>query len=323
MPAAIYPVREARLRPLRRARRLGPVTHRLLLDVSSLTYRAFFAMGDSAASKDGRPMGALHGYIDMVARLVATRRPDEVVHAFDHEWRPTARTDIYPAYKAERPPEPPALTVQFAEMRRVLDLTGMLQTQTRGWEAEDAIAAFCVDSRADDRLEIVSGDRDLIQLVRDPVVTLLFTVRGVSELHTFDEAAVLEKYGVPAGRYAEFAMLRGDPSDELPGVRGVGEKTARALVQAYGSLEDLLEDAARGEPAPGPLAGKPKLAAALLAARDYLADMQRLVPPNADAPLDLWAGDRDDDALRELADELGLRGPVQRLLAALGSPDAG
>ena len=276
-------------------------------------------MGDTVEAPDGRPVGAVHGYLDMVARLVTSRRPDEVVHAYDHEWRPVARTDIYPAYKGNRPPDPEALPPQFELLRSVLDFTGMLQAQTIGWEAEDAIGAFCEDSRDTDRIEIVSGDRDLIQLVRDPVVKFLFTVRGVSELLEFDEAAVESKYGVPPARYSEFAILRGDPSDGLPGVKGVGEKTARALVQTYGSLEELLADAASEEPKPGPLKGKPALRARLRDSADYIAAMQRLVPVNADAPLDLRAGERDDEALRAAADEAGLRGPVQRLLAALDS----
>jgi 5'-3' exonuclease len=283
-------------------------------------YRAYFAMRDSVKGPDGTPVGAVHGYLDMVARLIVDRRPDEIVHAYDHEWRPSARTDIYPGYKSNRQPDPEDLPPQFDVLRRVLDPTGMIQAQTRGWEAEDAIAAFCVDAKDDDRLEIVSGDRDLIQLVRDPVVRLLYTLRGVSELADFDEAGVLEKYGVPADRYAEFAILRGDPSDSLPGVKGVGEKTARALILAYPSLDALLEDAAKDRPQPGPLAGKPGLRARLVDATGYVADMQRLVPPNGVAPLDLWGGERDDDALRALAEEVGVRGPVQRLIAALDAP---
>ena len=298
------------------------MTHRLLLDVSSLTYRAFFAMRDTVFTPDGRPIGAVHGYLDMVARLVASRRPDEVVHVYDHDWRPVARTDIYPGYKGNRAEDPPDLPPQFVVLRGVLDRTGMLQAQTEGWEAEDAIGAFCVEAGDDDRLEIVSGDRDLIQLVRDPVVKLLFTVRGVSELTEFDEAEVLEKYAVPASRYAEFAILRGDPSDALPGVPGVGEKTARALIQTYGSLEDVLDNAAAAEPRPGPLKGKPALRARVREARSYVEAMQRLVPINANPPLSVWSGARDDAALRGLADELGIRGPVQRLLAALDSAGA-
>lgn len=288
------------------------MTHRLLLDVSSMTYRAFYAYRDGLFTPDGRPIGAVHGYLDMVARLIADRRPDEVAHVYDHDWRPTARTDIYPGYKADRPPEPEDLTPQFALIRRALDLTGMLQAQTRDWEAEDAIGAFCLDARDDDTIEIVSGDRDLLQLVRDPVVKVLFTVRGVTELHGFDEAGVFDKYGVPASRYVEFAILRGDPSDGLPGVKGVGEKTARDLVTAFGSIDDMLAAAEAGE-----LTIKPGVRGKLLESRDYLDAMRRLVPINGEAPLELWAGDRDDDALIALGEENAIRGPVQRLLAAL------
>jgi 5'-3' exonuclease len=294
------------------------VTHRLILDVSSLMYRAFFALRDGVYTADGRPVNAVHGYLDMVARLVASRHPDEVVHAYDHDWRPVARTDIYPAYKGNRQEDPPELPPQFDLLREVLGPTGMLQAQTEGWEAEDAIGAFCLDAREDDRIEIVSGDRDLIQLVRDPVVKLLFTVRGVSELLEFDEAGVFAKYGVAASRYLEFAILRGDPSDGLPGVKGVGEKTARELILAYPSIDAMLEEAAAGR-----MVLKPSLRPKLLEARDYLDAMRELVPINADAPMTLWAGERDDATLRAMADELALRGPVQRLLAALDAARSG
>jgi len=304
------------------SRIIHSMTHRLLLDVSSLMYRAFFALRNGVMGPDGGPVGAVYGYLEMVTRLTATRRPDEVIHVYDHEWRPVARTEMYPAYKEGRPDEPEELARQFELLRRVLDHTGMLQAQTQGWEAEDAIGAFCVEARESDRIEIVSGDRDLIQLVRDPPVKLLFTVRGVSELLEFDEATVQERYGVPAARYAEFAILRGDPSDGLPGVPGVGEKTARALVLAYGSLEELLAEAAVGEPRPGPLRGKPALRARLREAADYVGVMQRLVPVNADASLSVWAGDRDDRTLMELAEGWNLKGPTQRLLAALDSAGA-
>lgn len=298
------------------------MTHRLLLDVSSLGYRAYFALRDVVRAPDGTSVGAVHGYLDMVTRLIVTRRPDEVVHVYDHDWRPTLRTQLYPAYKANRPPDPEGLPEQFALLRRVLDLTGMGQAQAPSWEAEDAIGALCANAAGDDRLEMVSGDRDLIQLVRDPSVRLLFTVRGVSELLELDEAAVLAKYGVPANRYAEFAILRGDPSDGLPGVHGVGEKTARSLIQTYASLDELLDDARANEPRQGPLKGKPTLRARLREAQDYLAAMRRLVPIEIEAPLEVWTGRRDDDELRALADEHGLRGPILRLHAALNSTGA-
>lgn len=295
------------------------MTHRLLLDVSSLGYRAYFGLRDLVRAPDGTSVGAVFGYLDMVTKLVVSRRPNEVVHVYDHDWRPTMRTQLYPGYKGNRPPEPDGLPEQFALLRRVLDLSGMRQAEAPGWEAEDAIGGLCKDASDDDRFEMVSGDRDLIQLVRDPSVRLLFTVRGVSELLELDEAAVLAKYGVPASRYAEFAILRGDPSDALPGVTGVGEKTARALIEVYGSLDELLDDASSDEPKAGPLRGKPALRARLREARDYVAAMRRLVPIESDAALEVWSGRRDDGALRTLADEHGLRGPVVRLLAALDS----
>lgn len=294
------------------------MTHRILLDVSSMTYRAYFAMREPGVfAKDGSPAGAVHGYLDMVTKLIVDRHPDEVVHVYDHDWRPIARTEMYAGYKADRPPEPEDLTPQFALLREVLDRTGMLQAQTEGWEAEDAIGAFCLEATEQDRVEIVSGDRDLIQLVRDPVVKLLFTLRGVSELGIYDEAGVLEKYGVPASRYAEFAILRGDPSDGLPGVRGVGEKTARDLVQGFPSIDAMLEAAEAGA-----VVIKPGVRAKLLDAREYLAAMQQLVPVHTAAPLSLWAGDRDDEGLLADAPTLGLKGPIQRLLAALDSAHA-
>jgi 5'-3' exonuclease len=298
------------------------VTHRLLLDVSSLTYRAYFAMPDTVTSPDGRPVNAVYGYLDMVTRLIASRRPDEVVHVFDHDWRPVARVDIYPGYKSTRPEEPEAITSQFQLLRAILDRTGLLQAETEGWEAEDAIGAFAVEADEPDLVEIVSGDRDLIQVVRDPVVKLLYTLRGVSELAEYDEAGVIAKYGVPPSRYVDFAILRGDPSDALPGVRGVGEKTARALVNSYDSLDELLADAAEPSPRPGPLKGKPALRARIVEAAGYIDAMRRLVPVNATAPLSVWSGERDDVALKALADEHALKGPVQRLLAALDSAGA-
>jgi len=293
------------------------MTHRILLDVSSMMYRAFFAMREPGVfTKDGRPVGAVHGYLDMVTRLINDRHPDEVVHVYDHDWRPVARTDIYAAYKGNRLPDPPELPPQFVMLHELLDLTGMLQAQTEGWEAEDAIGAFCADAAGDDRIEIVSGDRDLIQLVRDPVVKLLFTLRGVSELLELDEAGVLAKYEVPAGRYAEFAILRGDPSDDLPGVRGVGAKTAKDLVLGYPSIEAMLEAAEAGQ-----MTIKPGVRTKLVDSKEYLDAMQRIVPVNATAPLSIWAGDRDEDALTELGADLGIKGPVQRLLAALAASD--
>ena len=197
------------------------MTYRLLLDTSSLMYRAFFALPASIKDDDGRPVNAVHGYLDMTTRLLTTRRPDSIVHVYDDVYVPGDRARAYPPYKAHRPPDPEGLPEQFGLLETVLAAFGAERASAANWEADDAIGTLCAQARADDVVEIVTGDRDLLQLVRDhtPTVRVLFTVRGVSDLGVFDEAAVQEKYGVPAARYVDFATLRGDPSDGLPGRR--------------------------------------------------------------------------------------------------------
>ncbi len=288
------------------------MTHRLLLDTSSLTYRAFFALPASITAPDGRPVNAVRGYLDMTARLVADLRPDEVVHTFDADWRPAPRVHAYPGYKAERPPDPDGLPAQFELLRAVLDAFGQPCAEAPGWEADDAIATLCERAAPGDVVEVVTGDRDLLQLVADrddtATVRVLFTVKGVSELARFDEAAVVARYGVPASRYADFATLRGDPSDGLPGVKGVGDKTARTLVRAYPTLAGLVDDAA---------AQTPRLAAALRDARDYLRAMAAVVPVRRDVEVTLRRSARDDAALDALAADANLASPVERLRRAL------
>jgi 5'-3' exonuclease len=289
----------------------------MLLDTSSLMYRAFFALPGSIASPAGDPVNALHGYLDMCARLIRDRGPDEVVHCFDDDWRPEPRVASYDGYKAARPPDPAGLPEQFDVLLDLLPATGMTVASAPGWEAEDAIGTLCAGAGRRDRIDIVTGDRDLIQLVRDPGVRVLFTRRGVSELDVLDEAGVEAKYGVPASRYGDFAILRGDPSDGLPGVRGVGEKTARALVKAYPSLEALEEDARAERAEARPLRGSPTLKARIREAAEYLEAMREVVPIREDLELELERGERDDSRLDELAERWGLTGPVGRLRAAL------
>ena len=294
------------------------MTRRLYLDTSSLMYRAFFALPDFIKDAEGKPINAVHGYLDMVARLVQSREPDEVVHNYDHDWRPAPRVASYSGYKAQRAPDPEGLPEQFVVLRTVLDAFGrMTQAEAEGWEAEDAIGTQVAATKGRDRADIVTGDRDLIMLVRDPHVTLWFTRKGVTVMDRFDEAGVLDKYGVPASRYAEFAILRGDPSDGLPGVKGVGEKTARDLVLAYPSLDALIEDANAPVRTGAPLQRSRALRASIKDAADYLRTMQEVVPIRRDLEVRSWGGEPDPKALAELAERYKLTNPIKRLTEAL------
>ena len=219
-----------------------------------------------------------------------------------------------------RQPDPPELPPQFDLLREVLDALGQPQAEAEGWEADDAIGAICARAKASagDRIDVVTGDRDLIQLVRDPVVRVLFTVRGVSQIAEYDEAGVLAKYGIPASRYPDFAILRGDPSDGLPGVPGIGEKTARAIVLAYPSLDELLADAERRNLRRGPPNRSPRLVATLRASADYVRTMQQIVPVRADVEVTQWRREPDPVRVDELATTRRLAGPLARFRAALG-----
>jgi 5'-3' exonuclease len=293
------------------------MSRRLLLDTSSLMFRAFFALPSSITDGQGQPVNALHGYLDMCARLIRSREPDECVHCYDDDWRPAPRVAAYDGYKSTRAPDPEGLPEQFVILRELLNAVGMSQAEAPGWEAEDAIGTLCATAGRRDRLDIVTGDRDLIQLVRDPAVRVLFTRRGVSEMDVLDEKGVLGKYGIPASRYAEFAILRGDPSDALPGVNGVGEKTARELVNAYPSLEALVADATADRRTGKPLQRSPALRTRIREAADYIATMREVVPIRTDLELRLWTEEGDPERLDALATRYRLTGPVRRLLEAL------
>jgi 5'-3' exonuclease len=290
--------------------------HRLLLDTSSLVYRAFHSLPDSITDAKGRPVNAVYGYLEMTARLTRERQPDDVVHVYDADWRPAARVREFAGYKAQRPEEPDVISRQFDVLGEMLDALGASQAEAPGWEAEDAIGALCARADPGVRSDILTGDRDLLQLVRDPVVRVLFTVKGVSDLRVMDEAAVEEKYGVPARRYADFAILRGDPSDGLPGVRGVGEKTARELVRTYPDLGSLVKDAEAERRTGPPLQRSPALRAAIRDAAPYLAAMRKIVPIRTDVKLKTWSSPRSERKLAALARRHRLEGPVRRLLEA-------
>jgi 5'-3' exonuclease len=280
----------------------------LLVDYSSLLYRAFFSIPDSV------PMNGVHGLLGMLARLVTDRKPARIGIAVDEDWRPAFRVEALPSYKAHRVAdegEVDPIEPQEAVGREVLRAVGLAVVGAEGFEADDVIGTLTARSRG--RVEIVSGDRDLFALVRDPHVRVLYPVKGVSTLAEIDEAEVTRRFGIPGRAYGDYAILRGDPSDGLPGVPGIGEKTASALLREHGSLREIL--AATTLP--------PAVARRLEAARDYLAAARRVVLPVTTVPLpdlvlDAPSAVAHPRTLARLAAEHRLEGAVERLLKALG-----
>ncbi|MDP4505206.1 5'-3' exonuclease [Nonomuraea turcica] len=296
----------------------------MVLDTPSLYFRAFYGIPESITAPDGSPVNAVRGLIDMIATLVRKHSPAELAATMDADWRPAFRVAAIPTYKAHRVAHgntevvPDALVPQIAVIQEVLDALGIARLESAGYEADDVIGTLT--HRSGGAVDIVTGDRDLFQLVDDArPVRVLYTVRGIRNLQIVDEAFVTAKYGVPGRAYADFATLRGDPSDGLPGVSGVGEKTAAALITRFGSLEALLEALDGGVTDGFPAGSRTRLAAA----RDYLSAAPAVVKVAHDAPLPaadlaLPAKPRDPEALVRLADRYGLDGPLNRLLDVLG-----
>lgn len=308
----------------------------LLLDGASMWFRSFFGVPSSITAPDGRPVNAVRGFIDSVATLITRERPGRLVVCLDLDWRPQFRVDLIPSYKAHRVAEenaigdldieevPDELTPQVDMIMELLDAFGIATAGAPGFEADDVLGTLAAAERRDP-VVVVSGDRDLLQLVADePVpVRVLYLGRGLSNATMFGPAEVAERYSVPAHRpgpaYAELALLRGDPSDGLPGVPGVGEKTAATMLAQYGSLESILE--AAHDP-------KSKLAKAfrakLLAATDYIEAAVPVVQVARDAPVQLSTDDDrlplaavDPGRVAELAGRYGVGSSIGRLQKAL------
>ena len=284
---------------------------RVVLDSPSLFYRAFFALPRTITGPDGAAVNAVRGYLDMLSQLLVERRPGGVVNTFDADWRPQWRVDLYAGYKATRREDPPELAGQERLLRAVLDAAGLPVAEAAGYEADDVIGTIAAAAGPRERVAVVTGDRDLFQVVRDPVVWVLYPLRGTSSLAHMDEAAVAAKCGVPPARYVDLAILRGDPSDGLPGVPGVGEKTAARLAADHPDLDALLAAAAAGRL-------PPRVAAALQQHAGYLQAMRRVVPVATDVAYQVSDPHLPDEArLVALAQGHNLDGPVKRLLAAL------
>jgi 5'-3' exonuclease len=308
----------------------------LLLDGASMWFRAFYGVPSSITSPDGKPVNALRGFIDAVAAVITRERPCRLVVCDDWDWRPQWRVDLIPSYKSHRVAEPnpdgqpdieevpDELSPQVEWILEILDAFGIPTAGAPGYEADDVLGTLAARERRDPVI-VVSGDRDLLQVVADkPVpVKVLYLGRGLANATMFGPAEVADRYGVPVERagpaYAELALLRGDPSDGLPGAAGIGEKTAATLLARYGSLDGIL--AAAEDP-------KSKLSKAfrnrLLAAREYLEAAAPVVRVATDAPVKLSTK---TDALplaaahprkvADLAKRYGVGSPIGRLQKAL------
>ncbi|MEU3857446.1 5'-3' exonuclease [Streptomyces sp. NPDC028722] len=299
----------------------------MLLDTASLYFRAYFGVPDSVKAPDGTPVNAVRGLLDFIDRLVRDHRPERLVACMDADWRPQWRVDLIPTYKAHRvaaeradaPDEeevPDTLAPQVPVIEDVLDAIGIARVGVAGYEADDVIGTFT--ARAGEPVDIVTGDRDLYQLVDDGRgIRVLYPLKGVGTLQLTDEAALREKYGVDGRGYADLALLRGDPSDGLPGVAGIGEKTAAKLLAEFGDLAGIM--AAADDPR---ARLTPSQRRRLTEARPYLAVAPKVVRVADDVPLpDVDTGlprvPRDPAALEDLARRWGLGGSLQRLLATL------
>ncbi|MGH3909504.1 MAG: 5'-3' exonuclease [Pseudonocardiaceae bacterium] len=312
----------------------------LLLDSASLYFRAYYGVPESITAPDGSPVNAVRGFTDMVSRLIEQRRPHRLVACLDLDWRPAFRVAAIPSYKAHRvavqtgpgtsdvEEVPDTLTPQVPVILELLAAAGLATAGAEGYEADDVIGALAAAERRDP-VEVISGDRDLFQVVRhEPTPVRVFYIgRGLSKAELIGPTELATRYGLqetnPGPAYVDLATLRGDPSDGLPGVPGVGERTAASLVNRFGSVEGLL--AAIDDPHAVLVPG---VRAKLRAARDYLERAPAVVRVATDAPV---RQDRDDTLPSEPADpaaltalqrRYGLGASVDRLLAALqAAPD--
>jgi 5'-3' exonuclease len=303
----------------------------LLLDSASLYFRSYYALPESMTSPDGIPVNAVRGFTDTVARIITDRGAGRLVACLDADWRPQFRVDLLPSYKAHRvavetetgEDVPDTLTPQVPIILDVLAAAGIATGEAEGFEADDVIGTLA-HREQDDPVEVVTGDRDLFQVVREKPTTarVIYVGKGWAKAEILGPAELAARYDLPeadAGPgYADMSLLRGDPSDGLPGVPGIGEKTAAKLITQFGSLAGLLEAAIDGRlPA--------KLATRLADAADYLEKAPGVVRVATDAPIVFSGPDpvpdspADPDRLNELAERWGITTSVRRLTDAMAA----
>ncbi|MFI5707400.1 5'-3' exonuclease H3TH domain-containing protein [Kribbella sp. NPDC051620] len=300
----------------------------MLLDTASLYFRAFFGVPDTMKAADGTPTNAIRGLLDFIARLVDNHRPTHLVACWDDNWRPSWRVALIPSYKAQRvefvatggeqiEDVPDRLEVQVPYIRACLEALGIAVVGAPDHEADDVIGTL--SHRATMPVDVVTGDRDLFQLIDDSRgIRIIYTAaKGVGRADVYDEKALLAKYEIPANRYADYATLRGDASDGLPGVKGVGDKTAASLITAYGDLAAIRLAAA--DPST-PMS--PGVKRKILDASDYLDVAPKVVAVAKDAPVGSFDATmptqvHDPERWLDLVELLELGGSAQRVMSAL------
>jgi len=212
----------------------------MALDGNSLAYRAFYALPEDMSNASGQVTNAVYGFTTMLLTLIRDHKPDGVVVVFDRP-EPTFRHDAIPEYKAQREKAPDILFQQLGMIRELLDVLGITWWEKAGFEGDDLIATVAEHGEQSGMdVMVVTGDRDSYQLVRDPHVRVLYNKRGVSDYALYNESGIFERTGVTPAQYADYAALRGDPSDNLAGIPGVGEKTAAKLINQYGDIDGVI-----------------------------------------------------------------------------------
>ena len=296
----------------------------MLLDSGSLWYRAYYGMPDTLTADDGTPVNAIRGFLDMSARLISTYNPDRLVVCLDGDWRPSWRVELFPAYKANRledeesdeEAEPDTLTPQIPILLDLLDEFGIPMVGVDDYEADDVMATYAHTHAGPTR--IVTGDRDLFQLVDDKRdIKVAYLAKGISAHDLVDLNFIAQKYSIPGDRYAMFATFRGDASDGLPGVKGIGEKGAALISTHFESIDDAIVAAQNGdERLPAALARK------IVAGMDYLAIAPTVVNCARDVPLPeielgMPKAPADFSKIYQIKEKYSLGASVDRLISAL------
>jgi 5'-3' exonuclease len=294
----------------------------MLLDSASLWYRAFYGMPDSLLAPDGTPVNAIRGYLDMSARLISTYKPNRLVACIEGDWRPSWRVELFPEYKANRvdeegaEEEPDLLAPQIPILMDVLDAFGVAIVGIDDYEADDVMASFA--EREVGPIRIVTGDRDMFQLVNDERdIKVVYLAKGISAHDLVDISWVAKKYDIPGERYALFAMFRGDPSDGLPGVKGIGEKGAALISKNFASVDEVIQGALNAHESLSP-----NLIKKILEGQEYLKIAPTLVQCARDVSLpqiDLSLPKRPEDLSKiyALQKQYGLGASIDRMIAAL------